>query len=101
MFGFVRIATNPRVFRPPLAVEDAVARVSGWLARPNVRALSPGPQHLQIAFRLLRELGAAANLTTDAQLAAYAIEHNATLCSNDTDFARFGGLRWANPLTER
>lgn len=98
LFGFVRIATNPRAFDPPLAVDDAIDRVNAWLERPNARVLLPGPRHLEIAFRLLRDLGAGGNLTTDAQLAAFAIEHNATLCSTDTDFARFSGLRWNNPL---
>ena len=37
---------------------------------------------------------------TDVQLAAHAIENQALLCSNDSDFARFDGLRWLNPLTE-
>lgn len=101
LFGFVRIATNPRAFDPPLAVDDAIDRVNAWLAQPNARVLLPGPRHLEIAFRLLRDLGAAGNLTTDAQLAAFAIEHNATLCSNDTDFARFSGLRWDNPLKKK
>ena len=50
--------------------------------------------------RALRKLGAAKNLTTDVQLAAHAIENQALLCSNDSDFARFQGLRWANPLAE-
>jgi len=99
-FGFIRIATNPRVFDPPLAVDDAINRVNAWLEQPNTRVLLPGPRHLEISFRLLRDLGAAGNLTTDAQLAALAIEHNATLYSNDTDFARFGGLRWNNPLVK-
>ncbi len=31
-------------------------------------------------------------------LAALAIEHGLTLCSTDTDFARFTELRWQNPL---
>ena len=35
---------------------------------------------------------------TDAQLAALAIEHGLAVCSADTDFARFPGLRWENPL---
>jgi len=35
----------------------------------------------------------------DAQLAALAVEHGLTLCSADTDFARFTDLRWANPLS--
>jgi toxin-antitoxin system PIN domain toxin len=98
LYGFVRVATNRRVFDPPLDVEDALARVSGWLAQPNARVVLPGPRHLEIAFGLLRAAGAAGNLTTDAQLAAIAIESGATLCSNDTDFARFAGLSWTNPL---
>ena len=34
----------------------------------------------------------------DAHLAALAIEHQAELHSNDTDFSRFSGLRWRNPI---
>lgn len=98
IFGFLRIATNPRVLRSPLEIHAAVGYVTGWLQRPNVEVLTPGPRHLEIAFGLLGGVGTAGNLTTDAQLAAYAIERDATLCSNDTDFGRFSGLRWANPL---
>lgn len=99
LFGFIRITTNRRVFQPPLPVEEAVGAVESWLAQPGVRTLLPGPRHLDIAFGLLRKLGAAANLTTDVQLAALAIEHQAELFSSDTDFGRFPGLRWTNPLT--
>lgn len=98
LFGFVRIATNPRVFAVAATVEDAVGRVEAWLARPNVRLLGPGPRHLEISFALLRALGAAGNLTTDVQLATYAIENAATLYSADTDFGRFTNLAWKNPL---
>ncbi|MGH9164539.1 MAG: PIN domain-containing protein [Acidimicrobiales bacterium] len=38
------------------------------------------------------------HLTTDAHLAALAIEHGAELCSCDVDFSRFAGLRWSDPL---
>lgn len=41
--------------------------------------------------------GAADNLTSDAHLAALAIEHGATLLSFDRDFGRFAGLRWQLP----
>lgn len=34
----------------------------------------------------------------DAHLAALAIDHGLTLQTTDADFARFKGLRWANPL---
>lgn len=38
------------------------------------------------------------NLVPDAQLAALAIEHGVELASADSDFQRFPGLRWINPL---
>lgn len=98
IFGFLRIATNRRIFEEPLTLSDALARVEAWLERSNVTFLGPGPRHLQTAFELLRELGTGGNLTTDVQFAAYAIENQAELCSNDLDFGRFAGLRWTNPL---
>jgi uncharacterized protein len=98
LFGFIRLSTNPRVFDAPMPVEQAVERAEEWLERPHVRLLLPGARHLEIAFRLLRELGSAGNLTTDVQLAALAMEHQAELHSNDSDFSRFSGLRWTNPL---
>ncbi len=98
IFGFLRIGTNRRVFTRPLPVDDALARVRAWLDRPNATLLVPGSRHLEISFGLLGTLGTGANLTTDVQLAAHAIELNAELCSNDADFARFEGLRWVNPL---
>lgn len=101
LFGFVRIATNPRIFESPLRVEDALDSVELWLSQPHVHFLTPGAHYTEIAFRILRQLGAAQNLTTDAQLAAHAIENQATLCSNDSDFARFEGLRWTNPLSKK
>ncbi len=98
IFGFLRIASNPRVFERPLAVDAALGRVEAWLEQGNARLLTPGPRHLEIAFRILRETGAAANLTTDVQLAALAIEFQGEVHSNDQDFGRFQGLRWVNPL---
>jgi predicted nucleic acid-binding protein len=37
-------------------------------------------------------------LVTDAHIAALAIENQAVVHSNDSDFCRFAGLRWLNPL---
>jgi uncharacterized protein len=99
LFGFLRIATNPRVLTSPLPVEGALGYVRGWLDRPQVTFLLPGPDHLGVAFELLHDVGTAGNLTTDVQLAALAIENKAELHSNDSDFARFPGVRWVNPLS--
>jgi predicted nucleic acid-binding protein len=81
-----------------MSADAATEYVSAWLGRPNVTHLAPGPRHLEIAFSLLRDVGTGGNLTTDVQLAAFALEYDASMCSNDTDFARFPGLRWHNPL---
>jgi predicted nucleic acid-binding protein len=40
------------------------------------------------------------NLTSDAHIAALAIEHGLTLCSADGDFSRFASVRWLNPLAQ-
>jgi toxin-antitoxin system PIN domain toxin len=98
LFGFLRLATNRRVLDTPMSVEDALSSVERWLRRQHVRVLHPGPRHFEIAFGLLRRLGTAADLTTDAQLAALAIEHQGEVHSNDGDFGRFPALRWVNPL---
>ena len=98
LFGFLRVATNPRVLTVPMAITVAIAHVTSWLEQPNVRFLVPGSRHLDLAFELLAGIGTAGNLTTDVQLAAYAIELDAELHSNDSDFGRFKALRWINPL---
>jgi hypothetical protein len=98
VFGFIRVATSLRVFDTPVAVDEAIRRVETWLGQPHVTQLVAGARHLSIAFDLLRSLGTTKNLTTDVQLAAHAIENQAELHSNDTDFARFPGVRWVNPL---
>jgi len=98
LVGFVRIATNPRVYRAPMSVSDALAVVDGWLSQRLVSIIEPTPAHWEILRSLLRESGTAGNLTNDAHLAALCIERGATLHSADGDFTRFRGLRWENPL---
>jgi toxin-antitoxin system PIN domain toxin len=98
LLGFVRIVTNPRLFRRPLSPGDAWEQVEAWLNTPNVWIPQPTENHRPILARMLQSAGAGANLVPDAELAALAIEHGQTLCSTDGDFARFPGLKWMNPL---
>lgn len=99
VFGFVRIATNARVFQSPMTPSEAARHVRSWQAQPVVQVLEPGSNHVKRVLTLLESLGAAGNLVTDTQIAALAIEHEAVLHTADTDFMRFPGLRWRNPLT--
>ncbi len=100
VLGYVRITTHPRAVARPLAPAAAIADVAQWLARPNVSVIEPGPRHLAILTELLSELGLGGRLTTDAHLAAIAIEHQCELYSHDADFGRFSGLRWRDPLRD-
>jgi toxin-antitoxin system PIN domain toxin len=97
-FAFIRLTTSPRVFQSPLSTSEALDLVDSWLAQPCVTLVHPTSRHAPVLRDLLEPLGTAGNLTTDAHLAALAIEHGAELCSTDRDFSRFAGLRWANPL---
>lgn len=96
--AFIRIGTNPRLHKRPLTLKEATGRVQSWLDQPCVRILTPTSLHWTIFQRLLQSGNATANLVSDAQLAALAVEHNCTLASTDTDFARFRGLKWRNPV---
>jgi len=99
--GFIRIATQRGISARPMTVQEAVETVRAWLDHPRVRIVTPGERHAEILFDLLLELGVGGNITYDAHLAALAIEYQAELVSTDTDFARFPGLRWFNPLAVR
>jgi toxin-antitoxin system PIN domain toxin len=98
LLGFLRLSTSPRVLPHPLAPEQALEVIDGWLSQPPVIAFHPGAEHWRILRGLIQETGTAGNLTSDAHLAAIAIENGAELCSTDTDFARFPRLRWTNPV---
>jgi uncharacterized protein len=98
LIAFVRLSTRAQILANPLPVEKAFDIVEGWLAQPCALVLHPTERHLAVLRGLVEPLGTAGNITTDAHLAALAIEHGAEVCSADTDFGRFRGLRWTNPL---
>jgi len=100
LLAFLRITTNRRSFSNALSIDGAWKQVRGWLDQPSVWIPEPTAQHAEILGELLLESRAAGDLVPDVHLAALAIEHGLTLCTNDRDFARFPKLRWMNPLTE-
>jgi uncharacterized protein len=98
ILGFVRIVTHPKIFERPMTVEDAIGRVEEWLSLAHIHLVHPAQTHFQTWSSLLKAVGTAANLTTDAHLAALAIERGLILQTTDADFARFPGLKWENPI---
>jgi uncharacterized protein len=97
LLAFLRLSTNRRVFAKPLRADDALAAMDALLAHPRVALVAPGERHWSILRALLAESGAAGNLTTDAHIAALALERGATVVTTDADFTRFHGLRVENP----
>lgn len=98
LLAFIRLSTHRAAFAAPLGVEQAIGFVEEWLGQPPATVVHPTRRHAAVLRDLLGPLGVGGNLTTDAHLAALAIEHGATLCSSDNDFSRFAGLRWVDPL---
>jgi uncharacterized protein len=92
LLGFVRISTNPRVYEAPLSPPEAIDQVEEWLGQGPATIVHPGRRHMHVWRELLEVSGTGGNLTTDAHLAALAIEHGATLASFDGDLHRFPGL---------
>ena len=98
LLGFLRVTTRRQGARNPWPIESALEEIQRWLAQPVATVVHPTNRHAAVLRDLLAPLGAGGNLTSDAHLAALAIEHGATLCSHDNDFSRFAGLRWKDPL---
>ena len=98
ILAFLRISTSRRILGDPYHLHEAMSIVSKWLSRAQTGILNPGHHHWQILGELLPKAQARGNLAMDAHLAALAIEHGATLYTNDRDFARFPGLKVEFPL---
>ena len=98
LLAFLRLTTRAGLFQKPLSVDAAFDLVDAWLQQPSVTIPEPAARHLQTMRDLISPLGTGGNLTSDAHLAALAMEHGAEFCSTDNDFARFRRLRWRNPL---
>ena len=93
LLGFLRISTNPRVYDQPLSVACALDQFDEWIDLSSTALVAPTSRHQTVLRELIEAAGTAANLTTDAHLAALAIEHGATLATFDGDFHRFNGLK--------
>jgi hypothetical protein len=99
LLAFLRVTTRRGIFERPLSVDDALAYIDSWLGQPSVEIVVPGPNHWPILRTLISTSGTAGNLTSDAHLAAHALEGGWTVVSTDSDFRRFSGLSVLNPAT--
>lgn len=101
LLAFQRISTHPRASTNPLSPAGAWSYVEDWLRADASWLPQPGERHAEIFGRLVVEGDLRGNLVSDAHLAALAIEHGVGVCSADSDFARFPGVNWYNPVAPR
>ena len=95
--GLILATCSTRVYDQPLSVADALDQLEDWIDLSSTALVSPTSRHPAILRDLIEAAGTAANLTSDAHLAALAIEHGATLATFDGDFHRFNGLKLEYP----
>lgn len=97
LLAFQRIITHPRVTTAPLGAADAWGYITDWLDAPLTWIPAAGSQHRDILGTFLVAGDTRGNLVPDAHLAALAIEHGTSICSFDSDFARFTEVSWIHP----
>ena len=96
--GFLRIVSNPRAFRRPRPIEDARTVVEAIYASPGFLPAECGPRSISRMLDIVPGSTRTGSTTTDAYIAAIALEMGATLVTADRGFSRFVGLRLLNPL---
>jgi toxin-antitoxin system PIN domain toxin len=96
--GFVRIMTHTKVMSPPMTPLYAFEIIESWFLIPHVNPINPGSRHLSFLKQMLKFAGVGGNMMTDIHIASIAMEYQAELHSNDSDFSRFTGLKWINPI---
>jgi toxin-antitoxin system PIN domain toxin len=98
ILGFIRITTNPKIFKLPLSIIEVQKRLLPLLAHSNVRVVNPTKDHFEKVLITMRDNNLKDDDTMDAHLAVLALSLGAKLATNDKSFARFSGLRLINPL---
>lgn len=100
LMGFLRITTHPKLGMASVSVGAAKQVMVSWTESHQTRILQPKEDHVNKVLGLLLESGSAGPIASDASLAVYAIDNRAVLFSNDSDFGRFKGLEFHNPLLD-
>lgn len=99
LLAFLRLSTKVGLFPRPLGVDEAITTVQAWVEDGPGVIVDPTPRHWSVLAGLLKATGSGGNLTSDAHLAALALEHHAIVVTFDGDFQRFPGVRWTEPLS--
>lgn len=95
--AFLRIVTNPRIFREPSPLDEAVGFLQAIQESGLFREMPWTPRMRSQWWRWCRDLSLHGDDVNDAYLAASAAEARCRLVSRDKGFSRFRGLDCRNP----
>lgn len=98
VFGYLRVTTNPFIFKPATVLVEALDHIEKLMAAPQVQVIHFSEKSLATFRSLADAHDIAAGGVADAYLAALALEHDAALVSTDKGFQRFRQLRLINPF---
>ena len=99
LYEYIKVITNPRLFRPADTLADALADVESLAASPSVVLLGDGPEHLRHLRAAALDGQPIGGQVHDAHIVALALEHGVTeLLSSDRDFRRFRSLTVRDPF---
>src|SRR5262249_57487347 len=84
--GFVRVVTNPRLWRPATEQATALTFVDRLRRRRGCRLLAPGSGTWALFSRLVEATAARGKLLADAYLPALPIHHRSPLPPSDRPF---------------
>jgi toxin-antitoxin system PIN domain toxin len=93
LLGFVRITTGEGVKENRIDQRRAFEVCDSLRRMPAFGPISEGPRHWSIFREIVFSSGVSGKDITDAYLAAFAIENDATFVTFDRGFRRFPGVR--------
>jgi toxin-antitoxin system PIN domain toxin len=93
LLGFIRITTGPGVKDNRVTTTQALDVCDALRRMPAFVPIVEGPRHWDLFRETVLASGVSGPDITDAYLAAFALEHDATFVTFDRGFRRFPGLR--------
>ena len=102
VYEFLRVATHPSVFRPPLDASAALDIVDMLVRSPGFEILIATVDHARVARQIISELpNAAGNIMHDVHTVVLMREHGVRrICTHDADFSRFPHIEVIDPTSD-
>lgn len=97
--SFLRIATHPKIFKPPFALKDALYFLTALLNYSNVHVIESTPVQWQRFTALCQEMAIQGNMIQDVYLASFIATPEDTWVSCDQDYSLIPRVVCLNPLS--